>query len=193
VARRVLDLPAKEPARDFHAEDAMTLSRIGNRALGILLPALLATAALAPVAQAGHGHGRVRYKGAGPYDGGPRMARVVRHPPFYFEHHSGAGPAIAGFLGGLVLGTVLANAQPAPPPGTTYFDPYCDQRFVSLDLYGEHFCHHHHPRVIRVIEVRSGRCVDTYGWRDGRWTSRDDREGRDEDRDEGGNEDWSER
>jgi len=141
-----------------------------NRGAAIVLLVALVAVALAPAAEAGHR--RVRYKGDGYYHRGSGVVRVVRRGPVFIERHSGAGPAIAGFIGGLVLGTVLSNAEPAPPPHAYgYYDPWCHERFVSLDAYGEHFCCHRHPRVIQVVELRSGRCVDEYGWRDGEWRS----------------------
>ena len=152
----------------------MDLSQSRNRGLGVLLLVALAAAALAPAAEAGRGHGR--YQGIGPVYQGPRVVRVVHRGPYLIERHSEAG-ALAGFLGGLVLGSMISNARPAPPPPPAYeyYDPYCRERFLSLDAYGAHLCHHRHPRSIDVIEVHSGRCVDTYAWTDGRWCSRDDR------------------
>jgi hypothetical protein len=152
----------------------MTMSRFVKRGVGVLLLVAAAAVSLAPVAQAGHGHGRVRYKGPGRVVYGPGVVRVVDRRPVFIERHSDLGPAIAGFFGGLVLGSVLSNAQPAPPPPPVYdyYDPYCRERFPSLDLYDQHLDWHSHPRVIEVIEIHSGRCVDTYDWRDGRWSSR---------------------
>ena len=98
---------------------------------------------------------------------------------------SDVGPAFVGFLGGLVLGSVLSNAQPAPPPPPVYeyYDPYCRERFSSRDAYQRHLEWYDHPARIEVLEVHSGRCVDTYDWRDGRWRSeRDDRYGYDDGR-----------
>ena len=57
-----------------------------------------------------------------------------------------------------------------------YYDPYCRERFATIEAYDEHLYEYRHPRTVEVIEVHSGRCVDTLDWRDGRWCSRDDRD-----------------
>jgi len=152
------------------------MNRSMIRGLGVLLLLALATASLAPAAQAGHGHRGHRHGRA--VFGGSHVVRVV-------EHHTSPGAVFAGFLGGLVLGTVLSDAQAAPPPPVyEYYDPYCGERFVSLEVYGDHAWRHRHPLVVDVIDVHSRRCVDTYRWRDGRWCGRYDRDGRyDDDRD----------
>ena len=147
----------------------MNTNSIGNRALAALLLAALASASLAPSALADRGHGRTR---RGRTDG-PGVVRVVHRGPHFIERHSDAG-AIAGFLGGLVVGSILSSTPP-PPPAYVYFDPYCHRNFVTIGTYDEHLCYHRHPRSIEVIEVHSGRCVDAMDWRDGRWCSRDDR------------------
>ena len=137
------------------------------------LVAAIVLATVAPAAQADHRHRR--YKG---WDRSYRT-RVVTRPhasgSVYIVRRSSAGPAIAGFLGGLFLGATLAHAA---PDGYLYHDPYCDESFVSLEIYRGHLRHHHHPRVIRVLERDSGECVHTWhyrngDWRDGDWDGRD--------------------
>ena len=128
---------------------------------GLLVVAMV-TALVAPAAQADHRRGR-RYKG--PVYHSP----VVYHPgSVYVVRRSSAGPAIAGFIGGLFLGATLAHAAPA---GFYYHDPYCDRRFVSLEVYRTHLHRHHHPRVVRVVEYDTGACVHTYRYHDGDWRS----------------------
>jgi len=146
-----------------------------DRALTALLIAVLATATLASAALADRGF--VRYRGGGPRFHGHDVVRMVHRGPVFIERHSDFGP-IAGFLGGLVLGSVLSNAvpPPPPPPAYEYYDPYCHERFGSVQAYEEHLHYRGHPRTLEVIELRSGRCVDTWDWRDGRWCSRDDRD-----------------
>ncbi len=139
------------------------------------LVALATVASLSGPASADRGR---RYK-YGPY-GGPQVVnaypvtRVV-----YTRRSSDAGPALAGFIGGLVLGSVISHAQPVhaycPPPPCddgpdyVYYDPYYHRSFASFDDYA---CHRwHRPGVVTVIEVRTGRCVgerewDGEGWRD---------------------------
>lgn len=128
--------------------------------------AAFAVATISPAAQAGHR----RYKGVPSY-----CAPPVRYynPPrrvLYYERHSDAAPLFAGLIGGFVLGSALAHAS---SPTHYYWDPYCHERFVSLSIYRSHFRYHHHPRVVRVISIDSGDCIDTYRWNDGDWRSDD--------------------
>ena len=145
----------------------MKSNSIGNRALAVLLLAALTSASLAPAALA---DGRARYRRGRP--SGPGVVRVVHRGPYFIEPHSDAG-AIVGFIGGLVVGSILSSTPP-PPPEYEYYDPYCRRHFVTVGAYDEHLAYHRHPRSAEVIEVHSGRCVDTMDWRDGRWCSRDD-------------------
>jgi hypothetical protein len=137
-----------------------------------VLVAAIVMVAVAPAAQADHRRGR-RYKG---WDRSYNTRVVTRyHSPgsVYVVRRSNAGPAIAGFLGGLFLGATLAHAA---PDGFAYYDPYCDERFVSLEIYRSHLHHHHHPRVIRVIECDSGHWVHTYRYDGGGWHQWDERD-----------------
>jgi hypothetical protein len=95
-------------------------------------------------------------------------------------HESSAGPALAGFIGGLVIGSAIHShplyvaAAPPCPVATTYFDPYSGQTFVSLDAYADYWRGYDHPMMVRVIDTRSGECVNTLrfcegGWRDENW------------------------
>ena len=150
----------------------MNTSSIGNRALAALLLVALTSAALAPAALADRGHGgtkRGRTAGHG-------VTRVVHRGPYFIERHSDAG-AIVGFLGGLMVGSILSSTPPPPPqpPAYAYYDPYCQRDFATFGAYDRHVRYHRHPRSVEVIEVHSGRCVDTMEWRDGRWCSRDER------------------
>jgi hypothetical protein len=130
---------------------------------GVLLAAVV-LATVAPAAQADHGR-RVRYKYSGRYE--TRVVTRDYHPgSVYIVRRSSAGPAIAGFLGGLFLGATLARSA---PDGFTYYDPYCDERFVSLELYRGHLYHHHHPRIVRVMAIDSGECIRSYRYSDGEW------------------------
>ena len=141
----------------------MTYSNRHTRWMAGLLVLCMGLATIAPAAQADHYRGR-RYKG------GSRPPQVVTpyHNPgsVYIVRHSSAGPAIAGFLGGLFLGATLAHAAPA---GYVYHDPYCDENFVSLEVYRAHLHHHHHARIVRVIERDNGECVSTYNYYGGGW------------------------
>ena len=148
---------------------------------GFLLAAF-AIGVLAPVAEA-KSKGSRRYKSeysrhhkSGGYSKrykpgyGHRRTRVVE-----VHRSSSAGPVIAGFIGGLVLGTVIsrsAEAEPYHRPAVReeydYYDPYCDDHFASLSSYHRH-ASHRHPVVVRVIEVDSGRCVHVKRYTQGEW------------------------
>ena len=134
-----------------------------------LLGVALVSAMVAPAAQADHRRVR-RYKGWPSYN--TRVVTRYYSPgSVYVVRRSSAGPAIAGFLGGLFLGATLAHAAPA---GYVYYDSYCDERFVSLEIYRAHLHRHHHPRVVRVVECDSGDWVNTYRYDDGDWRRCDD-------------------
>lgn len=139
-----------------------------TRALVALLLVAVASASLAPAALADRDHGWQRGRAA-----------IVRghRGPWIVERHSDAG-ALVGFLGGLVVGSILSNAAtpaPPPPPVYEYEDPFCHRTFDSLEAYEYHLDRHPHPREVDVIEVHSGRRVDTLEWRDDGWCSRDER------------------
>jgi len=124
--------------------------RIGT-AIGLL------SATLATVASASQVRYRV-YRDAGP-------TRV------YTRSHSSAGAVLGGFVGGLVLGAVLSNASHAHAQAEyVYQDPYTDQCYDSYDSYLDQCRYEPQPRVVRVIEVRTGRCVATRRYVSGRWS-----------------------
>jgi len=140
-----------------------------ERWLAGLLIAGSALAAMAPLAEAGHGHGR-RYRApvvvrrAYDWDG----ARAPRH--IYVARGSGTAPALAGFFGGLILGAVLADGA---SPHVLYRDPYCHEDFASLEIYSSHCRAHAHARAWTVIEGDGDRGCggDRYErrYRDDRW------------------------
>ena len=162
------------------------------------LSAILAVATLAPAAYAGHGWGQTQKFRRGD-DCGRVFTRVTYVPrtEFEFRHHSSGGSTLAGFIGGLAVGAILTNATqqcatapprcaPAPvyerqssycpPPRDdySYEDPYCRERFSSLDLY---LCHAkrncHHALVAQVIDNRDGDCVDVIRFNGDHWESCD--------------------
>jgi hypothetical protein len=146
-----------------------------ERVLAIVMLAAMAIATFAPAALADRG-GR-RYKGDGPVVHSrvitrgyrPSYGYAPRYGPgsvYIVRRSSSAGPAIAGFLGGLFLGATLANAAPR---GYDYYDPYCNESFISLGAYRQHLYLHHHPSIVRVIEVGSGDCVHSYRYDGGEW------------------------
>lgn len=161
-----------------------TYPRISRWITAGILATIVLTSASAAFADRG---GRRRFKGVN--DGFPVQRVIVR------ERSSSAGPAIAGLIGGFLLGTaVSSNAHPVivhehrgycpPVVEYRYYDPYDDVWFDSLD---ECSYRHRHPRIIQVIDIRSGRHVRTLGWRDGGWRRMsgdwDDRDFDDEDDD----------
>ena len=163
-----------------------------SRGTLIVLAVAVAAASLASPAAADHGR---RYKGSRG-QGGQGPSRHVT----YVSRGSSAGPAIAGFIGGFVLANVLAHAAPPPPaicapaPDYTYYDPYCQESFESLEAYGAHLDCVRHPAIVRVIEVDNGRCVGERAWRDGGWRDRYDARDRGDfrNRDGGGRDgDWN--
>jgi hypothetical protein len=129
---------------------------------GVVLAAIV-LATVAPAAQADHRRVR-RYKY--PAYETRVVTRYYNPGSVYVVRRSSAGPAIAGFLGGLFLGATLARSA---PDGFCYYDPYCDERFVSLEIYRGHLHHYHHPRIVRVVAIDSGECVQSYRYHDGEW------------------------
>ena len=129
---------------------------------------LLAAAALSFASTAFADHGGRRFKGVN--NGFPGQ-RVIIH-----ERSSSAGPAIAGLIGGFLLGTAVAgNTQPVfvhehyyhrPVVVYRYYDPYGDDWYDSLDQCGSG---RRHPRIVQVIDIRSGREVRTLRFHDGEW------------------------
>jgi len=137
-----------------------------RRWLAGLLFAVMATTLVAPLAEAGHRKWR-RYRGP-TYE--TRVVREVYRSGHGHAHHgtytvwrSNAGPAIAGFVGGLFLGATLAHAAPA---GYVYWDSYCHRSFASLDAYDSHSGRYHHTRTVRVIEIPNGYDWDDYHYCD---------------------------
>ncbi len=129
---------------------------------------LLAATVLSLATPASAGHGR-RYKNVG--HSAPYQSVVVT------RHSSGAGPVLAGLIGGFILGATVAHAQPVvvhervyshPVASYRYYDPYERIWFDSLDdcEYGHY---RGHSRVIHVIDTGSGRHVRTLRYGDGHW------------------------
>jgi len=134
---------------------------------GLLLAAIAITA-LSPAAEAAHR----RYKDAGYYNPPPASYGYAPRRVVYIERHSDAAPLFAGLIGGIVLGTVLAqNSAPAHAvvPAYYYWDPYDHVRYEALPACGPRTCDYGRPRVLRVISLETGNCVDTVHWYHGGW------------------------
>ena len=162
------------------------------------LLATIALTALAPAAYAGHG--RESYRKVRRFEHARREERVVCGPQSVVEYRrssSGGGSTLAGFLGGIAVGAIISSAaqshassrasydrEPAYYPAPqrceadvdrfSYGDPYCHERYSSLDLYVMHARRHcHHGMVAQVIDNRDGRCVDVIRLSGDRWESCD--------------------
>lgn len=180
----------------------MNLKSLQHRLIAGTLLATFAVTTLAPAAFAGHGEGHSRkYR----RQDRPVFAGRVSYVPqrvVEFRHRSnGGGSTLAGFLGGIAVGAILTSAAqshagtraqcaqqpaysgpaaycPAPEERYSFEDPYCRERFSSLDGYLSHARGHcHHALVAQVIDNRDGDCVDVIRFNDGRWETcdRDDR------------------
>ncbi len=146
---------------------------------------LLATVALALAVPAFADNGRRRYKGAQNHSSAQRV--VIQ------QRSSSAGPVLAGLIGGFILGAaVTSNARPVmvherpyrrSSDEYRYYDPYGDDWYDSL---GDCDFRNGGPRIVYVIDVRSGQHVRSLRYRDGRWNRyEDERSGgyyRDDDR-----------
>jgi hypothetical protein len=160
-----------------------------HRALAALLISSIVLATVAPAANADRGR---RYKHREPERRSHVVHRSVYGSPRVVVRESNGAPLLAGLIGGLILGAAVSHA--APPPQYYYYDPYCHERFATLEIYGSHFHRHHHPRVVRVMETRSGQCAWNYRYDQGNWRRFDVRDDRWSDgnwrNDDGRNDDW---
>lgn len=140
-----------------------------HRGTLVFLTLAVSLAVMAPAAEAGRGRGKYRYKGSRGCDRGPD--RVIIH-----RSSSSTGAAIGGFIGGLIVGTAIARPQPyyesrySDGPRYSYGDPYCHERFYSLDRYGDHARRHRHPCVAQVFVISTGEYIDDCCYQNGRWT-----------------------
>lgn len=129
-----------------------------SRGVAILMLGALATSSLAPAAEAGTVR---RWKGsiAGyQVESAPRVT--------YVHRSSNAAPLVAGLIGGVILGTALSNAHSAVDVGYSYYDPYREVRYSSLDAY-DHFDSYGYPQLVQVF--RGGDRVRQVYWNNGGW------------------------
>jgi hypothetical protein len=155
-------------------------TRFNQIACGAMAAAITLTA-FAPAAFAGHGGKSQKYRGG--------YAREVGYSqPYVAEHHSSsAGPAIAGFndgqaaygyeggYGGQSRTRVSVHASYGDNCGNQasyyYEDPWNGRRYDDLSAYRNQ-CNGHWP-IARVVDARSGGCVQYVCWHDGGWYNYD--------------------
>ncbi len=151
---------------------------------------------LAPLAQAYPGGRHGEHRGHARW-GRPWGVTVVH------EHRGGAGPALAGLIGGFVLGAAMAQSHPVVVHERVYSsgpvyrgnecrrddgyrdeartvvryryeDPNSDRWWDTLDECRDPQYGSDLPRVINVVEISTGRCVRTMYWKHDHWISDDD-------------------
>ena len=160
----------------------------------LTLAALIASAGLATVASSAGAESWHWYKthGRGPAFVAPR--------PFYggrvVVRDRGPGPALAGLIGGFVLGAALTHPQPvvvrervvyepapACDPGPVvresvptyrYEDAWGDRWWDTLDECTDAARADHGPRVIKVVDDETNQVVRTLYWKHDHWISDDD-------------------
>jgi hypothetical protein len=173
----------------------MSTKTITGRWTAAIALSAMSLASLAPMAHAGHayGHGN-KWRNIDPYSGWQvhrAPARVIVRD----RDHSSLGPALAGLVGGLVLGAAISHAAPVHETvyyrdspaydrsgsydrysdgydvGSSryYYDPYTEERYASLDACGSHYRNSGHTTIILLIDARSGRCIDRYAYGNGGW------------------------
>ena len=151
---------------------------------GGLLAAMTLTA-IVPAAYAdrgkGRGHGNKKWRRTEVRYSQPSYSyypRRVHHsyPTRVYQRSSGAGPVIAGFIGGLAIGAILgSHSQAYAEPyryhdrDVYYVDPYSDRHYTSLSVYISNTRSCDHPRLVRVIDRRTDRCVRTIRYVDSGW------------------------
>ena len=143
--------------------------------------AALSAAALAltltPAAQADPGWRRWKHAEHGRW-GRPEHRVVYRE-----VDRGGAGPVLASLIGGFVLGATMTHPHAVvvqeheyapPPPRYRYEDVSGDRWWDTLDECREAAYDRDGPRVIKVVDARTDRCVETLYWKHDHFISDDD-------------------
>lgn len=101
-----------------------------------------------------------------------RHRHYSRDRVVYRDRGSDLGPALVGFVGGLIVGSAVSNHGHAHAGARyAYYDPYCERSYATLHAGVGHFRGCDHPRVIRQVEVRTKRVVKTYHYENSGWSS----------------------
>jgi len=173
----------------------MSIKNITGRWTVAIALCAMSVASLAPMAHAGHSRGNGgKWRNIDPYSGWKvhrEPARVIVRE----REHSSLGPALAGLVGGLVLGAAISHAAPVHETvyyrdqpaydrsgscgrysdgydvgdSQYYYDPYTEQRYESLDVCRARCRGSSHTTIVLLIDARSGRCIDRYAYGDGGW------------------------
>ena len=168
----------------------MSIRIIASRWTAAIALSAMSLAALAPMAHAGHGRGHGgKWRNIDPYSGW-KVKREASRVVVREREHSSLGPALAGLVGGLVIGAAISHAAPVQERvyyrdqpacdhsgysngydtvDSYYYDPYTEQRFASLDACGPRYRGSDHATIILLIDARSGRCLDRYAYGNGGW------------------------
>lgn len=118
----------------------------------------------------GRDHGR-RVRHARPHRRDERADRGPRYDRGHARLDYGPGPGYgyrtrhAG-RPRVAFGVRIAAVAPA---GYAYFDPYCDRRFRTLDVYARHLHRHRHPHIVHVVDEDCGVRVASYRRGGGTW------------------------
>ena len=125
----------------------------------------------------GGSYGGVTYRGGG-YGGtycAPRVAYAPRYcAPRYrpVRYSYGYAPYPVYYYHRPRISFAITFAS-GPPPGYYYYDPYCDERFTSLDLYLSHAHGCRHPCSIEAVSYETGDVDYTYAWDGDSWECRE--------------------
>ena len=157
----------------------MTRNRTMNRWTLAALSSVALTLAIAQSAQADHGGRRWKHVDHGHWGQGEPVV-VYRQ-----AEYGSAGPVLAGLIGGFVLGASMTRPHAVvvherecapPPPRYRYEDASGDRWWDTLGECREAAYERYGPRVIKVVDERTGRCVQVLYWKHDHFITDSDRE-----------------